>query len=383
MVDAGNDSVGRQGKRRFFGWKPVLLLLACLLAVEGGIRIVELFTGRSYALNLAARLNMSEMLYMPHPYIGFVLRPGATSPPESLCSYHVNSLGFRGAEFEEKKPPGTFRVACLGGSTTWMGSSDETTWPAALESVLRESLPEKGSYSRVEVINAGVSGYTLMESFVNLKMRVLALEPDLIVVYHAVNDARVIGRGNFRADYTHVRHPWTIPVPSALDVLLGWSHLYGLLKGRDEREIDLHELLYVRDFEKRPVSENTKLGVFNFYRTLSELVAVARVNGCEVLLTTFNYTRDKPMKMKWMMDRSFKVVDRLNTAARNVAHEQETLWADMRELVGSEAELFGDPVHMTDRGNAKFAEEMARVIQSSGMLQKANRLQDVKAISAR
>lgn len=383
MVDAGNDSVGQRGKRRFFGWKMVILLLVCLLAVEGGVRIVELFTGQCYALNLAARLNVSEMLYMPHPYIGFVLRPGATSPPESRCSYHVNSLGFRGAEFEEKKQPGTFRVACLGGSTTWMGSSDETTWPAFLERVLQQSLTEKGAYSRVEVINAGVSGYTLMESFVNLKMRILTLEPDLIVLYHAVNDARVIGRNNFRADYTHVRHPWTIPVPSALDVLLGWSHLYGFLNGKSERETYLHDLLYVKDFEKQPFYENTREGVFNYYRTLSELVALARINGCEVMLTAFNYTRNRPIKMKWMMDRSFKVIDRLNTAARNVAREQETLWADMRELVGSDEELFGDPVHMSDRGNAKFAEEIAQVIQTSGLLQQATRMREIRTISSR
>ena len=50
--------------------------------------------------------------------------PGFTSPRLT-----INSLGFRGPELPRKKPPGTYRIAFLGGSTTYCAevSGDDKT----------------------------------------------------------------------------------------------------------------------------------------------------------------------------------------------------------------------------------------------------------------
>lgn len=46
-----------------------------------------------------------------------------------------------------------------------------------------------------------------------------------------------------------MRGPWRLPLPSAGDALLGWSRLYGLLRGDTDRNPDLFDVVYARDFD--------------------------------------------------------------------------------------------------------------------------------------
>ena len=338
-------------------------------AGEGIVRLVEWKTGRDWSAALTAKLEGSDGFYQVHPFIGFVMRPGA-SLDSPRGQFSVNSLGYRGAEFDKVKAPGTFRVACLGGSTTWGSgaSCDDATWPAALQRDLTALLPSGGPYQRVEVINAGAPGYTLMESFVQLKMRLVPLQPDLVVVYHGINDARVMGRGNFEPDYTHVRRAFTAPVPTSTEILLGWSHLYGLARESFGAREDLEQIIYVPGFETMPMTERVELGRATYLRTLTELVAVARVSGADVLFTTFGYTRELPMKYEWMLDYGFLVTDQLNAATAEVAQRQDVPVADVAACLGGEGKYFVDPVHLNDTGNRMIARCIAQRIQEAGLL---------------
>ena len=64
---------------------------------------------------------------------------------------------------------------------------------------------------RFEVLNCGVPGYTSIESLVNLELRLLELDPDVVLIYHGINDARMVQGRGWRADYTHVRRSWRDP----------------------------------------------------------------------------------------------------------------------------------------------------------------------------
>ena len=49
----------------------------------------------------------------------------------------INQFHFRGPEITRKKPDGVFRVAALGGSSTFeIGKADDETWPAQLQALL-------------------------------------------------------------------------------------------------------------------------------------------------------------------------------------------------------------------------------------------------------
>ena len=99
-----------------------------------------------------------------------------------------NSAGYRGELVDIPKPEGVYRVLCLGGSSTHgtTPNTDADTWPARLQVHLNEQAQGK----RVEVLNFGVFGYSTFESLINLALRGIDYQPDLVLVYHTINDVR-------------------------------------------------------------------------------------------------------------------------------------------------------------------------------------------------
>ena len=64
------------------------------------------------------------------------------------------------------KPPTAYRIVCLGGSTTYGDGVED--WHFTYPALLQDSLRARG-IGDVEVVNAGVSGYSSYESVVNLE----------------------------------------------------------------------------------------------------------------------------------------------------------------------------------------------------------------------
>ena len=97
-----------------------------------------------------------------------------------------NELGYRGDSFSLKKPAGTFRIVAIGASATYgFGVNAHQAYPAVLQDVLRDDY----HYRHVEVINAGVLGYSSYEVLANFQFRLLELDPDLLLYYGAKTDA--------------------------------------------------------------------------------------------------------------------------------------------------------------------------------------------------
>jgi len=347
----------------------VLLALLVLLLVLGevGARIGNSLAGKGGAKQSESA---SPTLYAPHPFIGYVLQPGAVSDPKRKRSYRVNSLGFRGEEISRAKPEGTYRIVCVGGSTTWGWDSysDDKTWPAILQRTLEASGKLPGDAQRVEVINAGVPGYTLMESFVNLKMRVLPLEPDLVIVYHAANDARVIARGDVLPDYTHMRRVWSEPAPPSFwATLSNQSQLLGLILGTESEQRDLEHILHVPGFENLPIREAAEVdeGLAIIETTLREMNALARANGTELALCTFAWSlgpHPKPNMQDWM-DHQVALMERVNEVIRAVARSEDAFLIDVNAKGPKTREEFTDIIHLTDAGRRKVAKTIAAALQ--------------------
>lgn len=93
----------------------------------------------------------------------------------------TNSAGLRGGEYQRHKPAGTTRIALLGPSYI-MGSgvADDDTIAARLEARLNRSVADGGQ--RYEVLNFGVPGYSLLQQLFQLEDRVLAFNPDLVLI---------------------------------------------------------------------------------------------------------------------------------------------------------------------------------------------------------
>jgi len=87
-------------------------------------------------------------------------------------------------QFSKKKSPGTYRIFCVGGSTTYGAPYGDST---SFTRWLREFLPVVDGSRRFEVINAGALSYGSFR--IALLMQELAgHEPDLFVVYMGHNE---------------------------------------------------------------------------------------------------------------------------------------------------------------------------------------------------
>ncbi len=107
------------------------------------------------------------------------------------CSYlyepiphagRLNSFGFSGPEIPLKKPEDTLRIVVLGDSVSYgSGVDDKDTFPRILEGLLR-------TQKKIEVINAGVRGYTTYNEARYFRDRLLEFSPDLVILQTCMND---------------------------------------------------------------------------------------------------------------------------------------------------------------------------------------------------
>lgn len=115
-------------------------------------------------------------LYSPNQRV--IVNPGTAF----AHTVTIDSLGYRGPDVPRAKSPDELRVLFAGDSFTWGHNvEDGETLPAQLERVLGERC---GS---VRVINAGISGSTILEQR-HMVERGLVLEPDVVVVMYHEND---------------------------------------------------------------------------------------------------------------------------------------------------------------------------------------------------
>ncbi len=125
------------------------------------------------------------------PILGWTNRAGYKN-----ADIRINSLGFLGEEVSKTKPEGTIRIVTLGDSGTF---GIWESWPRLIEfdnypDSLRDELAHHG-VKKVQVINAGVLGYTSSNGLRMLMTQVLDLEPDIITVRFTYND------------YSYIRNP--------------------------------------------------------------------------------------------------------------------------------------------------------------------------------
>lgn len=96
-----------------------------------------------------------------------------------------NSAGFWDKEISFKKEDGVFRIICMGDSITFGWPIErEKTYPKQLEALLSQNF-----YNKIEVFNAGVSGYTSYQCLKWFQSDILKYDPDCIILYFGVNDA--------------------------------------------------------------------------------------------------------------------------------------------------------------------------------------------------
>jgi hypothetical protein len=244
-------SSGPRAKRRI----PTVLASLALLVTSAILSAL--------LLEFAVRLVIGEQVKFPRHVVGapWGLRynePNAVyrhKSPDVTVWFRINSQGMRAdRDYPYEKPAGTKRIISLGDSYTVGFEVDvEETFSSVLERELN------ARSHRVEVLNAGVSGFSTAEQYLYLERELWKYDPDMILVSFFVNDLV----DNTRADLLRLSEGELVPgadsyVPAGrLGDFLNTNPLFNWLSGRSDAFALIKETL-TRITKRRIVAQNLR-----------------------------------------------------------------------------------------------------------------------------
>ncbi len=225
------------------------------------------------------------------PYVGFssyspVMRPIQDASGEIVLHTAPNKLvWFNHQTFPLKKPAGTRRIVCVGGSTTYGRPFADAT---SYSGYLRQLLPLADSSHHYEVINAGGVSYAsyrvaaVMQEFA-------AYEPDLFIVYSVHNE--FLERRTYASMFE--KPQWRMAAESVLRKTRTWTALErirdNLLRETSPSaetlttEVDerLNHTAGPSDYERDDAWQQKVLNHYEF--NLNRMVAIARDAGAQIV----------------------------------------------------------------------------------------------------
>lgn len=187
----------------------------------------------------------------------------------SDLDYRINRRGLRGPDLEEPKP--SVRVLALGNSCTFgWGVDQDHIWTTLLEKRLRGDLPGR----TVEVVNAGVPGYTSLQGKRYLRNELLPLGPDVVLITFAWNDEAPAG-GGITDDQRPSSNRLVLGVQNACSRL----RLYQLM-----RKLILSARGAAPDVALDDPAAVRRVPADAFRRNLTEIIRDARAGRCQPVL---------------------------------------------------------------------------------------------------
>ena len=306
------------------------------------------------------------------PYLNYTLNPAWED---------INARGIRGDLVAVPKPDGVYRIVTLGGSTTFghaLGANE--TWPARLQQILGEDHP------LVEVVNLGAPGYYSLDSVVNLATHGLAHQPDLVIVYHGINDAIIrmfqdsacYGGDTPLYGFGMDRGIWQYDVealpPSTLyrvlAVALGWMDDPANVSGRMRHT----GLCPPEPQGVSPLDTLAQNPPTHFARNMRSIAGMAQAAGAQVVFSTFAWDvasaeaalAENPdlFQMQAMLDG----ITEQNAVLDTIATEQGTLLVDLAAEMGAGPYFQSDQVHQTVDGAQRQAEVYAAFLRTQDIL---------------
>ena len=281
----------------------------------------------------------------------------------------INSLGFRGPEISADRVPGSLRIAFAGASTTYCAevSGNDMTWPSLVADALRARWPGMP----IDFVNGGVPGYNAKTSVRNVRHRIAPLAPDVIVIYHAVNDLTL--------------NSYRLAVEQGLverrtEESLTWPSEYSLLWYLVEKNLRIMAQKSTADVVGGRLEASAEQLADPFRDDLAELVRVSSDVAREVVLVTFSThlraEQDAATRAEAAATNLYYMpymsTDSLvggfaayNAAVRDVAAETGALLIANENAIPGDGRHFADSVHFTDRGSQAMAERVTTALLAS------------------
>ena len=231
---------------------------------------------------------------IPHHYLSYQGNPEF----KSYNGDRHNALGFRGPEIANPKPKGRYRVIIVGGSTVYETGVDHyrNDFARNIETFLQDKYDTKN----IEVISGGISGYTSWESLISLEMKLVDLEPDLLVFYDNLNDAeaRMVDPNSYKGDNSGRRIIYGSDFP--------FFEKFAFIRLLTKYQIGLEQLtaaptsaFYIFHYKSKQDLElfGKELGdllkknpPIYFERNLRSMIAISKEFKSDVMLATFAFS---------------------------------------------------------------------------------------------
>lgn len=349
-----------------------ILITGLVLEIGARIWLNVLATPEQYAeYVLFTDLRPEQYQLTKHHYLNYYPTPNYH---QGLTSH--NSLGFRNQEFPAQKSSGVYRIAVLGGSATYTikVKDNRKAFPAQLENFLNTHY----GYKQVEVINAGTPGYTSWESLINLEFRVLDLEPDLVIIYHAINDvhARLVLPEAYRGDSSGYRQQWMpprIPLIEHSCLLRICLRRLGLL-----HQVNLNIFVGTDTFRGPGTLQATDEQLFTllrqnppvyFRRNLINMIAIAQAQHITIMLATWAYS--PYFQSPYTTPPYRQGIQEHNAVIKDVARTDHVPCFDFAALMPQDQQYWADESHVNEQGALVQAELFAKFIHESGFIPSA------------
>jgi len=274
-----------------------------------------------FALSLAG---IEPVTKLDDPFVGFsnqlpLVESSVDSQGHAIMSVAKNKTHwFNNQSFPSKKPPNTFRIFCLGGSTTY----GHPYWdPTSYSRWLRELLPLVDPSQNYEVINLGGISYASYR-VANVMEEMTQYEPDLFIVYSVHNE--FLERRTYAAMFD--QSPIMLQLESALSKTRIWSMMDRVLRNRaqqdpkvlaKDKKVDVlpAEVDEILNHTIGPVDYHRdadwKSKVLNHYEfNLNRMVQIARQSGAKILFLTPASNEKNCSPFKSELDQNLSDADR-------------------------------------------------------------------------
>jgi hypothetical protein len=268
--------------------------------------------------------------------------PSRHFSPEDLGSeqFSTNNFGFRDRDVLVPKPEDTFRIVCVGASTTEEGMNNAYTYPNLLEAELNAHF----ATPVFDVINAGIAGLNISKERMRLA-DYLAMDPDIIIAYNAVNDIahfhfltwinqatswqRLLRKSKFITyHFNNLFRPDDAAIRDAL-IHQTISQLFTIHERAAEVGVTVVLTTFARpDIENLPPVQRDYFDLYAY-----DLYNTGSVEGRLITFATYCHT-----------------IDLFNEALREICRERDIPLIDIAAAVSGGTEIFGDVCHMRNRG---------------------------------
>jgi lysophospholipase L1-like esterase len=351
-------------RRRWFASVAGLMVLLVL----AGLALLAEFAVRWRERHRGTPTDMMTTLYYRHSR----LVRGLVRNADYFGWVQTDSLGLRVATPPAGEAPETLRVVADGGSTTFDvgASSGDSTWPARLGRLLTDSA------RYVQVFNAGVPSYRVIDNLIRFEQELHRLKPHLILLVQGHNDLYAMLRAGGDADPD---------APSELPTVTPWG-----------RWLERHSLLYGKGVVVARGAWRRALGASRARRSAEELraaleagmvqyetdvrayIAVAQALGVRMVLIEPPHisgaaaNADGHAADRWRT--AFGDVEpsvilegyaRQGDVLRRVAAETGATYLPTSDFGLDSLRFYerGDPIHLNDDGARIMAERLSRALR--------------------